>query len=127
MTVSPANSAPNTLVLTFPAQYNYQKSACERQDRKTRLEEVASKFAGRRVNLEFKMGAATAPPPVSSEPPVNTLVQRAKKNREKQSHPLVRQAMDLFDAEVEHVIEPPVRKIEDEAEAVVVVPVEEVS
>jgi DNA polymerase-3 subunit gamma/tau len=98
---------PNALAATFPRQYSYQKSACERPDRKARLEEAVSAAAGRRVRLEFRLGAETAARPAEpAQPQVSTLVQKAQRKREKERHPLVRQAMELFDADVEHVTEP---------------------
>lgn len=102
-----AISGPNTLAVLFPHQYTYQRSACERPDRKARLEEAVSAAAGQAVRLEFKLGGS-APPreadkPVTSAP---TLVQKAQRRREMERHPLVRQAMELFDVEVEHASEP---------------------
>ena len=38
-------------------------------------------------------------------PPASTLAQKAQRRREKERHPLVRQAMELFEADVEHVSE----------------------
>jgi hypothetical protein len=102
-----AISGPNTLAVLFPQQYTYQRSACERPDRKTRLEEAVSAAAGRAVRLEFRLGGS--PPPREAEKPVShapTLVQKAQRRREMEKHPLVRQAMELFDVEVEHASEP---------------------
>lgn len=102
-----AISGPNTLAVLFPHQYTYQRSACERPDRKARLEEAVSAAAGQTVRLEFKLGGS--PPPREAEKPAShapTLVQKAQRRREMEKHPLVRQAMELFDAEVEHVSEP---------------------
>jgi hypothetical protein len=102
-----AISGPNTLAVLFPAQYTYQRSACERPDRKARLEEAVSAAAGRAVRLEFKLGgAAPLREPERPAPHAPTLVQKAQRRREMERHPLVRQAMELFDVEVEHVSEP---------------------
>jgi DNA polymerase-3 subunit gamma/tau len=112
-----AISGPNTLAVLFPAQYTYQRSACERPDRKARLEEAVSAAAGRAVRLEFRAGGEAprreADRPASVAP---TLVQKAQRRREMERHPLVRQAMELFDAEVEHVSEP--TRVEEPAAAV---------
>jgi DNA polymerase-3 subunit gamma/tau len=102
-----AISGPNTLAALFPQQYTYQRTACERPDRKSRLEEAVSAAAGRAVRLEFKLGGS--PPQKEAERPVSqapTLVQKAQRRREMERHPLVRQAMELFEADVEHVSEP---------------------
>jgi DNA polymerase-3 subunit gamma/tau len=102
-----AISAPNTLAITFPSQYTYQKSVCERPDRKARLEEAVSAAAGCRVKLEFREGGkAPAKPAEKSAPPVTSLVQKAQRKREMERHPLVRQAMEMFDADIERVTEP---------------------
>jgi len=102
-----AISGPNTLAVVFPSQYTYQKSACERPDRKSRLEEAVSTAAGRAVRLEFRVGSESSPKVVDkAAPPVSTLVQKAQRKREMERHPLVRQAIELFDADVEHVSEP---------------------
>jgi DNA polymerase III subunit gamma/tau len=118
VTNASANSAPNTIVVSFPRQYNYQKSACERADRRTRLEQLVSSKAGRSIRLEFVLGAETTPPP-DAKPVVQhqTLAQKSQKKREKERHPLVRQVMDMFDAEVEFVAEPPQRKSEENEES----------
>jgi DNA polymerase III subunit gamma/tau len=113
-----AISGPNALAVAFPAQYTYQKSACERLDRKARLEEAVSAAAGRTIRLEFRIDEnATASRPVErTAPPVSTLVQKAQRKREKERHPLVRQAMELFEADVEHVTESAPRPEVEEAD-----------
>ncbi len=98
---------PNALAVTFPRQYTYQKSACERPDRKARLEEALAAAAGRTVRLEFRLGDETAAKPVERAAPASeTLVQKAQRRREMERDPLVRQAMELFDADVERVTAP---------------------
>jgi DNA polymerase-3 subunit gamma/tau len=99
-----AISGPNTLAVIFPQEYSYQKSACERPDRKTRLEEAISAATGRSVRLEFRLGGQAAPKPLTTAAPqAPTLAQKAQRRREMERHPLVQKAMELFDAEVEHV------------------------
>jgi DNA polymerase III subunit gamma/tau len=120
-----AISAPNTLVVTFPQQYNYQKSACERPDRKSRLEETVGRMAGRTVRLEFRLGERTAVAVAKSTPPVATVGQRTQKKREKERHPWVKQAMDMFDAEIEHVTEPVIAVIEERGETALTTPSDE--
>lgn len=111
-----AISGPNALAVSFPPHYTYQKSACERPDRKARLEEAVSAVVGRPIRLEFRINeAAVAKPPEKPAASVPTLVQKAQRKREKERHPLVRQAMELFEADVEHVTE---GRTSDEAVAV---------
>jgi len=102
-----AISGPNSLAVLFPQQYTYQKSACERPDRKSRLEEAVSNAAKRTIRLDFKVGNETqAKEAAPVAPPASTLAQKAQRRREKERHPLVRQAMELFEADIEHVGEP---------------------
>jgi DNA polymerase-3 subunit gamma/tau len=102
-----AISGPNTLAVTFPPLYSYQKSACERPDRKARLEEAVSAAAGRSVRLEFRQSQDVPTKVVAPvTPAAPTLAQKAQRRREMERHPVVRQAMELFDADVERVTEP---------------------
>ena len=90
-----AISAPNTLVVGFPAPYTLPKESCERPDRKDRIEFLLAEITGQKVHIQFQMlpeEAATTPKPA-------TKTNRQKK-RDLEQEPLVRQAMDIFDAEM---------------------------
>jgi DNA polymerase-3 subunit gamma/tau len=90
---SVAISAPNRLVVSFAAQYTLQKETCER--RKTRIEQALSARVDRPVGIEFVVRAGETAP--HRDPPP---VSRRQLQREKENDPFVRQAMDLFDAEI---------------------------
>lgn len=95
-------SGPNRLVARFSADYNLHKEHCERPERRTKLEAALAKAAGRtiRLDLELVSNATQAEPRLV---PVQTHRQRMQ---ERQRHPLVRRAIEMFDAEVLRVDEP---------------------
>ncbi len=90
--------------MEFPQGYTLQRERCERPAARSVLEEAVSQLAGRPVQLELIQGTSVAElREASSESP---LEQRRRRERA----PLVRRAMDLFDAEVTRVDEPPDRR-----------------
>jgi len=91
-----AISAPNRLVVQFPAKYNSAKTFCERAERKSQIENELSSIVGGPVTVEFRLDEAAAAPQ-----PKRPTVRSTRENvREAMQHPLVAEAMDLFDAEV---------------------------
>ncbi len=87
------------LVVTFSAAYNHSKQACERPDRKQRIEQALSHVAGRTMRVDFVVDADAGADAVRAAPQPN----RRQRMIEAQRHPLVRQAIDLFDGEVVEV------------------------
>ncbi len=95
---SVAISAPNRLVVSFEPKYNSRKSYCERPECHRRLEEALREVAGKAVRLEFRLlGHA------SELLPVKEVVPLGDRKRQLHAHPLVRQAMEFFGAEVSDV------------------------
>jgi len=99
-----AISAPNRLVLTFPAKYTFHKSYCERPERAAKLQEALAQFTGQAVQLEFRVSSdesvgGPAAPPVPAPRPAAAPVSL--------SHPLVRRALDLFQGRVIRAEPPP--------------------
>ena len=94
--------APNRLVVSFRAEYTHQKEACERPDRKARIEETLGRIAGRPVGIDFDV----LPAEPAAERPRPTPQNRVQRLREKEKNPIVRQAMELFEAEILRVDEP---------------------
>ncbi len=92
---SVAISAPNTLVVGFPAPYTLQKESCERPERKDKIEFLLAEITGQKVRIQFQMLPGEAP----TTPKPATKSNRQKK-RDLEQEPLVRQAMDVFDAEM---------------------------
>ncbi|MHB0959886.1 MAG: DNA polymerase III subunit gamma/tau [Pirellulaceae bacterium] len=89
-----AISAPDSLVVHFREGYTLQKESCEQPDRKAQLERTLARILGRPVRIDIAM-MPEARQAVAAAPP--TMFQLM---REKEGHPWVRQAVDLFDAEV---------------------------
>ncbi len=89
-----AISAPDSLVVYFREGYTLQKEACEQPERKTQLEKTMSRLVGRPVRIDMALIAEPRQPQRVAAPSLFQLM------REKENHPFVRQAVDLFDAEI---------------------------
>jgi DNA polymerase-3 subunit gamma/tau len=90
------------LVAHFRAGYSLHKEYCERPERRSKLEEALSRVAGRPIRLDVALLPADASS-AGRPAPVPSARQRL---REREQHPLVRRAMELFDAEVVRIDEP---------------------
>lgn len=90
-----AISAPDSLVVHFREAYTLHKESCDQPDRKAQLERGLARLVGRPVRIQLAV-IPDARNPVSTAP-APTMFQL---KREKESNPFVRQALDLFDAEV---------------------------
>ena len=95
--------APNRLVVRFPSKYNFDKSSCERPERKQSLESALRQATGQRVVLSFELIEEEAAPPAQSQPAAQNSRQRA---REVEQHPLIQKAAEVFDAEIVRVDAP---------------------
>jgi DNA polymerase-3 subunit gamma/tau len=93
-----AISAPNRLVVSFPAKYNSSKVACERPQNLAALEQAVGQAAGFTVKLELVL-APTSEAVVSQQTAVSPRQQRAQTVE----HPMVRQVSEIFKAEVVRV------------------------
>ncbi len=93
---------PQSLVVEFPQGYTLQKERCERPAVKSLLEQTLAHLAGKPVRLELRQSETGTPTP-PSEASSSPIEQRRKRERA----PLVRRAMDLFDADVSRVDDPP--------------------
>lgn len=96
-----AISAPDRLVIRFPAEYTLQKEACERPDRRQKLVQALAQVVGREIGLSFELLAARAPAADERRSPAS----RRQRMRELESHPLVQETRKLFEAEVVEVSE----------------------
>jgi DNA polymerase-3 subunit gamma/tau len=98
---SVAISAPNRLVATFPAHYNFHKVTCEKPQNLARFEANLANVVGRSVKIEFCVAAdsgAPVPPRVAVSP--------RKKQQETAEHPLIRRTVELFTAQITGVKDP---------------------
>ncbi|MDX1947631.1 MAG: DNA polymerase III subunit gamma/tau [Pirellulaceae bacterium] len=104
---SVAISAPNRLVVRFRKAYTTAKEFCERPEGRSRLEETLSRITGRNMRIDFAFSPdepQTKPSQqVAPRPPVN----RRQRQIELMRHPLVKQVVEIFDAEIVGVIDPP--------------------
>jgi hypothetical protein len=100
-------AGPNRLVAHFRAGYILHKESCERPERRSKLEEAISRLVGRAVKVDFALLAGESDKDVRPQPPPTA----RQLLREKEQHPLVRRAVELFDAEVVR-IEPSRRRAE---------------
>jgi DNA polymerase III subunit gamma/tau len=90
--------APNVLVVELKATYN--KEWCERSDVKRKLEQTMAELAGRPIRIDFTVADNAVAQPVARRPTGRNQVQ---KMREIEGHPLVQEAVELFEAEVMRV------------------------
>lgn len=101
-----AISGPNRLAVRFRKAYTHALQFCQRPDRKAKLERVLADLAGHDLTIDFELLPDEPESPVRPAPqPVQN---RRQKMRAAEKHPLVRSAIELFDAEVVNVIEAPV-------------------
>ena len=100
-----AISVPNRLALVFPAEYTFQKSACEQPNNLTKLQQLASEFAGHAVGIECQIDPNASPAGGEDQP--RKIVSPAQRLTEVAEHPLVQRAVELFGAEPTRVNEPP--------------------
>lgn len=97
-----AISAPNRLVASFKASYTLQKESCEKPERKARIEQALQQITGERIHVDFEVRREEAIG-VSRPQPRPTLRQ---KMRDIEKQPLVKQAIDMFEAEITRLEEP---------------------
>ncbi len=101
---SVAISMPNHLVVKFPSHYTFQKDACERPERRAKLEDEFFRTTGNRFRITFELLPQSSPTRVEEQDHgVKTTRQR---RREAEQHPMVQQAMETFGAEVVRVDQP---------------------
>jgi len=109
---SVAISGPNRLVVRFRKDYTTAKEFCERPEKRTRLEQTLSRLTGQDIRIDFAVlveePQVAVPQQVATRPPVN----RRQRQAEMQRHPLVRQAVEMFDAEIVTIVDPVVSEVE---------------
>ena len=100
-----AISGPNRLVIHFRKAYTTAKEFCERPEKRSRLEQTLSRIANRNLRIDF---AVLPDEPASGErasKEASPAVSRRERQLQLQRHPLVRQVIEAFDAEILNVIE----------------------
>jgi DNA polymerase-3 subunit gamma/tau len=95
---SVAISAPNMLVVGFPAHYTLQKESCERPDRRKKIELLLADITGQTVQVTFELLQEE-----ESNKPAAVSKSSRQVRRDLEEDPLIRQAMEVFDAEMVRV------------------------
>ena len=115
MARSVAICGPNRLAVRFGKEYIGIKEYCERPERKARLEQALEQASGTTVQLIFEVIADEPSPGLAQRlhhaPPTN----RQQRQRQAAQNPLVRQAVELFDAEILRVVQAPMEEGIEEA------------
>jgi len=91
-----AISAPNRLAVRFKASYTLQKESCERPERKSRLEATLSEITGQTMRIDLEL----LPDDKDTATPVPVIKSRQQQIQDAQQQPFVRQAQELFEAEI---------------------------
>ncbi len=97
-----AIAAPNRLVASFKASYTLQKESCEKPERKARIEQALQQVTGQRIHVDFEVRRDESSGS-SRQQPRPSMRQRM---RDFEKHPLVKQAVDMFEAEITRLEEP---------------------
>ena len=95
-------TGPNRVVASFGAGYILHKESCERPERRAKLEAALSQAAGRNIRIDFELLSGSSEQDAKPQPVLST----RQRWREREKHPLVRRAIEMFDAEVVRVEEP---------------------
>ncbi|MFP6621113.1 MAG: hypothetical protein VB877_17345, partial [Pirellulaceae bacterium] len=91
-----ALSAPNRLAVRFKASYTLQKESCERPERKSRLEATLSEITGQTMRIDLEL----LPDDKETATPVPVIKSRQQQIQDAQQQSFVRQAQELFEAEI---------------------------
>ena len=102
-----AISGPNRLVVQFRKDYTTAKEFCERPEKRSRLEQTLSRIAGRDMRLDFVFLPEDSQGVTRQQVATRPVVNRRQRQAEMQRHPLVRQAVEMFDAEIVTIVDPP--------------------
>jgi DNA polymerase-3 subunit gamma/tau len=97
--------APNSLVLRFPAEYNFTRESCQEPERLKSIEDALRKVTGQswKLRLETTPGNGAAP----TEPPALSSAVRPRRNDKDEAEkiPIVRRAVEVMGAQVIRVDE----------------------
>jgi len=93
--------APNQLVVTFSEEYTLSKSICDTPEQKAQFERLLARATGERVRLEFVtvQDSGTS----REEAPATRGKSVMQRRAEASQHPMVRRAMELFEAFPERI------------------------
>ena len=86
------------LRLIFPADRDLARRACEKAERKMKLEAAIRSVSARDVQIDCDSCATTAAPPKPVK--ASAAVNRRQLMRDAEGHPMVQELMELFEAEI---------------------------
>jgi len=89
---------PNALEICFPKSYHFNLEYCQRRDQLGRLETVLQELVGRKIGVKFKL--VEDPPEMAATATGNGKTNDLKKRVDPEEDPLVKKALDLFNAKV---------------------------
>ena len=111
----PVDVRGSTVVVGFASEFGWHKQQCETFEKRSAIQGVLVEMLGQSVSVEFVTDGQAAPrgagPSASPTPstPANAAPRPAKQGRYRQEmqavlkEPLVRKALDVFDARIVHV------------------------
>lgn len=105
---SVAISGPNRLVISFRSAYTQALQYCQRPDKRLKIEQTLTRLAGRPIRVDFVLLSEPSQPQEAADSPAKG--SRRQRELEVLRHPLVRTAMELFNAELLYTLQPPARK-----------------
>lgn len=111
--VQTAISAPDRLVVRFPKAYTQAREYCDRPEKRRELERAIDQAAGRKMLLELELVAFGGPSGVAPTAPPQPKVTRRQRLVDVQKKPIVRQAIELFGAELISVTDPPEKPVDE--------------
>ena len=112
-----AISAPDRLVVRFPKAYTQAKEYCDRPEKRRDLERAIDQAAGRKLRLELELTADSVVAGPIPSAPQQPRMSRRQRMIDVHRKPIIRQAIEIFGAEVIGVTEPPEQPESDEAAA----------
>jgi DNA polymerase-3 subunit gamma/tau len=92
------------LVVSFLPQYSYNRTLCERPERRAKLEHALQLVAGQSIRLDFEV--LPEPAGMKSAPPASRAPSASQRLIEKAEHPMVKRAIELFAARPTRIDEP---------------------
>ncbi len=95
-----AISGPNRLVVLFEPSYSFEKEQCERPERRTRIETELAKAFGTAIQIDFRLLESPSQAARPKKPTRQSPANRRQLMKQAEQHPLVSEAIEIFDAEM---------------------------
>lgn len=92
------------LRVVFTENRELAKRGCEKPERKSKLEQALSRIAARNMQVELLLTAAPATEAVAPKP--SGAINRRQRQRDAEQNPVIRQLIEMFEAEIVRVDEP---------------------